>query len=169
VTYETFGAVDIGTKEPTGRTVTGKIDQEHAKLLNHLIQQVRDLHSATSTAGARLEDQSHRAMVAELQHDHEEAIAALSDKVLALGGEPAQRGDLGSLIERGRVVINQLRGERGLIESMATNEETLGHELRRALATPHLPGDLRTLIGQILETEERHTARHSELLGRFVG
>jgi uncharacterized protein (TIGR02284 family) len=167
--YKTFGGVGIGPTDPSGSPLLETIARDLAKMLNHLIHLARDLTAATEAAARRLEDDKLRDLVWELDGAHDEMILELGDYVVELGQGPARRGDMMSMVERARVALGRRKGDRGVIQAMAANEESLCSAYRRALATPHLPVKLMELLRRGLAREEQHVAYYNHLLGRFVG
>ena len=164
-----LGAVQIGAALPGGRSLRARIDGEMAHLLNHLLHLHFDLNGAYDSALSRIDDDDLRLRMSRMRDSHIGIIAEISALVVALGKTPTRSGDWHGVLERGRVVLGDLRGQRGIIEAMASNEEELSGAYREALAHPGLPADVAQVLSKASQQEAVHRAFYNELLGRFVG
>ena len=164
-----MGPVQIGAAVPSGRSIHARIDSDLAHVLNHLLHLGYDLSGAYKTAIARLEDPELTKRLQHIDDSHEGHLRELSDCVLNLGEMPTTSGDLHGLLERGRVILGDLRGPSGILKAMAANEEEMCSAYRAALARPGVPIEVSAVLSRSLAHETRHRALYDRLLGRFVG
>src|SRR5690606_24034902 len=68
-----------------------------------------------------------------LRASHKRHFDLLRWCVLSLGGKPAQSESLRGLVERGRVLLGELRGDEGIMRAMAINEAAYRVALRNAI------------------------------------
>ncbi|HEU5059936.1 MAG TPA: hypothetical protein VFU21_25570, partial [Kofleriaceae bacterium] len=87
-----------------------------------------------------------------LEAIHRDQIEHLSALVLQLGGEAADSSNLRSLLDRARVRLRELRGDRGILDALASIEAELVEEYRDAVATVGFTDDERELLAVGLTT-----------------
>lgn len=161
-----MGAISIGAAIPRRRTLASRIDREIAHLLNHLLHLGYDLIAAYSTALARLKSAELRECLHFLGESHRTYLGALSECVINLGYTPTTSGDLHGLLERGRVILGDLRGAVGILKAMAANEEDMCRAYKEALMNPGMPADVRVVISEALAHETHHLILFDRLLKR---
>gem|GEM_PF-4859648 len=167
--YKTFGGVPIGSAGPSQPSLAARINRELAAVLNTLVHLSRDLVVAYSAAVDRLDDTDLRDQLRQLGQTHERNIDMLCDAIKELGHSPARRGDFRAMLERGRVVLGERKGDAGIVRAMAANEELLRSAIQQALARPHLAAAVAEMLDVMLATEQRHHRFYNEALGRFLG
>ena len=86
-----------------------------------------------------------------------------------MGHTPAEKGDLHGMLERGRVVLGELKGDEGILRAMAKNEEEMASAFREAVHDHKLPSDVIEIIKRALAHEDSHRGFFNKALGRFVG
>lgn len=165
----TMGAVHIGATIPGGRSISSKIDEDLAHLLNHLLHLGYDLTGAYKTALARVQSLSFKESLIALGDSNMVHIQELSCCVENLGKTPTHRGDLHGLLERGRVILGDLNGDEGILKAMAANEEEMCSAYKDALSHPGMPVEIGSAIARALAHQTRNCAVYDRLLGRFVG
>lgn len=156
-------AVDVGAYGPSDRSLNDRIDRDLAKRVNHLIRLGHDLVGAYETAIARLDSHEIRESMAVLQSAHLRCIEDLSEQVFLLGAEPAQHGDARSVLEKGRVVIATLRGDRGIVDAMMDNEADMMAAYAEAARLRGLPQEIRDTIAATLADQGRIEAVYGRL------
>lgn len=158
------GGVQIGSTISAGRTTASKIDDELAQSLNHLLHLGYDLSGAYKMALSRLEDSELKQSLDYLDKSHEGLLEDLATCVSSLGKTPTTSGDLHGLLERGRVLLGDLRGDDGILRAMATNEADMCSAYKKVLEQPGLPPEIAVVITSALAHENRHKAIYERLL-----
>jgi uncharacterized protein (TIGR02284 family) len=153
VEHTNLGSIQIGVTSEGGTSVLDKIDNDLAHELNHLVHMANDLSLAYGTAIRRVENDVLRARLQQLDKSHDRYRIELQECVVAMGHKPARGGDVQGLLERGRVIVGQLRGDVGILSAMAANEEVMSQAYRDALGRPILPQKQRAIVERALEHE----------------
>src|SRR5690606_10584177 len=103
-------------------TMTGK-EADPIKMLSNLVELDFDAVEAYEAAIERLEDESSRRKLSEFKADHERHIRDLSDALSRHGTIPPNKGDFKRVLTKGKVVMGQIAGDRGILHAMKTNED----------------------------------------------
>lgn len=168
-TAKTMGGIGIGSAISGDRPITSRIDRDLAQVLNHLLHLGYDLAGAYKTARARLKNPALLERLRAIDESHLGYMRDLSECVVNLGHTPTTSGDLHGLLERGRVILGDLRGELGILKAMAANEKDMCTAYKRALAHPGMPSEISVVISKALAHETRHRVLYDHILGRYVG
>jgi|YelNatPaOPRAMG01_1025707.scaffolds.fasta_scaffold204968_1 uncharacterized protein (TIGR02284 family) len=122
--------------------------EEVVSILNDLIQTCRDSHEAFERAADNVHRVDLKTPLNELSHQQAIFAGELEDQVRSLGGEPAKRGHLGSLLERGLGEIGSRFKEKDdpaiLAECQKVADDSLRH-YQHAL-NEDLPADVRMIV-----------------------
>lgn len=165
-----FGAVQLGTVDsPSGEGLLERIQDDHAALFMHVLSVANDLHLAYGTAIKRMSAGPLRQGMIELDQSHDQIRAELAEFVRALGDSPNEHGNLHGLWDRAKVVLAELRGDEGILQAMADNEEELASALREVRHMPGLPENAQEILERGIEMERTHRSFYDRALGRFVG
>lgn len=139
----------------TGPTPTVSNDKI-IKLLNNLIQLDFDAIGAYEAAIARLEDATARSRLQEFMQDHVRHTENLSKLVRQHGGTPKNKGDMKSVLTKGKVVMANIAGDNAILKAMRSNEDETNEKYEKALKTDGLDAATRQVLQQNLEDERRH-------------
>lgn len=131
---------------------------EVVNLLNDLIHLDIDAVRAYGQAIDNIKDTSARDMLVGFRGDHERHVNDLSAMVRNYGGEPAERPDLKGVLLEGMTAIRSAMGEVPALRAMRDNERLTNRRYAKALETPGLPDEVRSLIAANREDERRHLA-----------
>lgn len=138
-------------------TIRGK-ELDVTKMLCDLIELDFDAIEAYQASIDRLEDfmvqQQMRAFLA----DHERHVRELTTVVESLGGSAPTKGDFKRVLTKGKVVIGQIAGDRGILMAMKSNEDDTNQAYEQAARRHDLPADTRDLLQRNLADERRHRA-----------
>jgi uncharacterized protein (TIGR02284 family) len=136
-------------------TLVGK-ESALVDLLNDLIQLDFDAIEAYEAALSRLDDTASKEQLRQFMGDHERHTRELGALVWELGGHPAQKADIKSLLTKGKVVISNLAGDSGILQAMKTNEDDTNTAYERAAAREDVPPRIREVFQRNLVDERRH-------------
>lgn len=138
-------------------TFVGK-QSDLADFLKSLLELEYDAIAAYTSAIERLDELSFKIRFEQFRSDHERHTRTLSDALLRLGVDPPATPDVKALLTQGKVVIGKLRGDRGILIAMRSNENDTNTAYERAIARPDLEPELETWVAQALNDERRHRA-----------
>ena len=138
-------------------TFVGK-QADLADFLKSLLELEYDAIAAYNTAIERLDELSFKIRFEQFRSDHERHTRTLSDALLRLGVDPPARPDVKAILTQGKVVIGKLRGDRGILLAMRSNENDTNTAYERAVARPDLEPELESWVAQGLADERRHRA-----------
>jgi uncharacterized protein (TIGR02284 family) len=149
-------------------TMTGK-EQDVMKLLVNLIELDYDAIEAYEAAIERLEDATSRSKLSEFMADHERHTVNLGTLVGEMGGTPPNKGDIKRVLTKGKVVLGNIAGDRGILAAMKMNEDDTNKAYERAAARQDLPGNVLAVVTRNLTDERRHRAWIVERLEQLEG
>lgn len=138
-------------------TMTGK-EEDFVRMLKNLIELDFDAVEAYQAAIARLEDRSSRETLADFMNDHLRHTRDLSEVVHQMGGVPPKGGDFKRVLTKGKVVIGNIIGDRGVLMAMKSNEDDTNAAYERVVKRTDLSPDLLDLLQRNLADERRHRA-----------
>src|SRR3954463_5964361 len=98
-------------------TMTGS-EKDLVPLLNNLIEIDHDAIEAYQAAISRLSLASDQEQLRQFMEDHRRHVTDLSQLVRDLGAQPSSGGDLKQVLTKGKVVLGQITGDRGILEAM---------------------------------------------------
>ena len=139
---------------------TMTLSQKQCDDLNDLIELDFDAVEAYQAAIERLDDAECRSRLTEFKGDHERHIKDLSALVTAAGYKPATKGDAMRFLTKGKVVIANVAGDKGVLTAMRSNEETTNQKYDEALGNDRFAAspEIRQVLTRNREDERRHTA-----------
>lgn len=127
--------------------------------LKNLIQLDFDAIEAYRAAIKRIDHAEIKTRVGEFMSDHERHTRELSELVRELGDTPPTSGDIKAMLTKGKVVIGNLIGDRGVLKAMKSNEDETNTAYEQALARTDIsPVRVREVLERNLEDERRHRA-----------
>jgi uncharacterized protein (TIGR02284 family) len=126
--------------------------------LINLIELDYDAVEAYEAAIERLDDATSRPTLASFKDDHQRHIHDLSSFVRRMGGEVPTSGDFKRVLTKGKVVIGEILGDRGVLMAMRSNEDDTNMAYEHACARTDLSQDLRHVLDSNLADERRHRA-----------
>lgn len=138
-------------------TIRGR-ELDVPSLLSHLIELDFDAIDAYQAAIDRLDDFLHQQQLRGFLADHERHVRELSDLVARAGVDAPTKGDLKRVLTRGKVVIGQLVGDRGILLAMKSNEDDTNHTYEHAVRRHDLTLEVRETLQRNLSDERRHRA-----------
>lgn len=138
-------------------TIRGK-EVEVTRLLCDLIELDFDAIEAYQAAVDRLDDFMTQQQLRAFMADHERHVRELSEFVSRSGAAPPTKGDFKRILTKGKVVIGQLVGDRGILMAMKSNEDDTNRAYEHAVRRHDLSTELRELLQRNLSDERRHRA-----------
>lgn len=127
--------------------------------LKNLIELDFDAINAYQAAIDRLDSPIFKTAMREFMADHERHIQELTGVVLDMGDAPPTKGDLKSILTKGKVLIGQITGDAGILSAMHSNEEDTNTAYERSLSRDDvIPPNIFTILARALEDERRHKA-----------
>lgn len=146
-------------------TIRGK-ELDVTKLLCNLIELDFDAIEAYQAAVDRLDDFMTQQQMRAFMADHERHVRELSEFVTRLGAQPPTTGDFKRVLTKGKVVIGQLVGDRGILMAMKSNEDDTNRAYEQAVRRHDLTTELRETLQRNLSDERRHRAWIEDRLGQ---
>lgn len=138
--------VTLGEGAPSEEPLVDRALEHLVDLVNRLLRREMAAAEAVETAEERLEAPDHALLARAIENGHRDRIDALSELVIQLGGEPAHRSSLRSLLDRTRVRLRERRGDGGVLEALASIEAELADEYRDDVATVGFTDDERAIL-----------------------
>lgn len=149
-------------------TTTGT-EASVTEMLHDLIELDHDASDAYATAIGRLTDPPSKARLQQFKADHDRHVRELGGALTALGAQPPTKGDLKSILSRGKVLLGSLAGDTAILRAMKDNEDDTNTAYERATTRSDLgmSPELELLLSNNLGDERVHRdwieARISEL------
>ncbi len=122
--------VPLGGGGTSQEPVVDRALEHLADIVNHLIRRETAAATAVGSARERLEGDDHAALLRAIEVAHGVRVETLARLVYALGGEPADRGGLRSLLDRARVLLAARHGDPGILEALAEIEGEIADQYR---------------------------------------
>jgi uncharacterized protein (TIGR02284 family) len=138
-------------------TIRGK-EVDVNKMLCDLIELDFDAIEAYQAAIDRLEDFMVQQQMRAFMADHERHVRDLSGIVEAAGVTAPTKGDFKRVLTKGKVVMGQIVGDRGILMAMKSNEDDTNQAYEQAVRRHDLSVDTRDLLQRNLADERRHRA-----------
>ncbi len=113
------------------------VTEQQAADLNDLIALDYDALGAYEAAVERVDNIELKDKLDQFKADQQRHIDEWSSLVSGSGFSPATSGDARRLLERGRVVIAKIAGDRGVLRAIRSNEQTTKRKYEDALANEH--------------------------------
>lgn len=137
------------------------------KLVNALIELGLDAVETYETAIDRVDDIDDRERFEAMRAAHARQVVALQSLVSEHGDTPANSPDLRRMIDKGKVVIASLMGDRLVLFAMKNIEANLVDAYESALEHPMLPPDIRESLVRFRNEGRSHVAALEERLVSF--
>ena len=134
--------------------------------LKHLIALDFDAMSAYQAAIDRLGSPRYRRALKEFMTDHWRHTQQLTPIVEELGDIAPTHADAKSILTKGKVLLGQLAGDRGILIAMHSNEEDTNSAYEQASARPDVPLHIREILQNALSDELRHRTWIERTLGQ---
>ncbi len=131
-------------------------NQMMAEELNQLIYLNFDAIEAYQMAIERLENAEYRQYLEEFKADHARHIDELKELVLWMGNAPAKTADAKRLLTKGKVFLGNLRGDKGILQAMKSNEDQTNSRYEQSLHNLRYSQDMADVLRQHLDDERRH-------------
>lgn len=138
-------------------TLIGK-ETDLVDTLKNLMELDFDAVSAYQAAIDRLENPSYKTAMRAFLADHIRHTTELRPAVLALGGAPPSGADAKALLTKGKVLLGQIVGDRGILMAMRSNEEDTNTAYERSLMRTDLTAPVIDILQRGLADERRHRA-----------
>jgi uncharacterized protein (TIGR02284 family) len=138
-------------------TIRGR-EVDVTRLLCDLIELDFDAIEAYQAAIDRLDDFMTQQQLRAFMADHERHVRELSEFVGRTGTVAPTKGDFKRILTKGKVVIGQLVGDRGILMAMKSNEDDTNRAYEQAVRRHDLSTELRELLQRNLSDERRHRA-----------
>lgn len=126
------------------------------QVLNSLIHLDFDAIEAYEAAIKRVGDDKLRGPLLEFKEDHEAHTRKLSEWVTKLGGTPADKGDLKSILTSGKVALASISESMGVLKAMQSNEEETNRKYEEALEQVTEPPELVEALLHNRDDERKH-------------
>lgn len=127
-----------------------------AKELNALIRLNVDAIEAYSAALERLENADYRLAMEEFRADHARHVDELKEMVLWMGAAPAKTGDSMQILTKGKVALGNLRGDKGILQAMKSNEDNTNAVYEKEIGKLRYSQDMADVLKYHLDDERRH-------------
>jgi uncharacterized protein (TIGR02284 family) len=138
-------------------TIRGR-EVDVTRMLCGLIELDYDAIDAYQAAIDRLDDLLNKQQMRGFMEDHERHVRELSEFVTRSGVDAPTKGDFKRVLTKGKVVIGQLVGDRGILMAMKSNEDDTNQAYEQAVRRHDLATDLRETLQRNLADERRHRA-----------
>ncbi len=138
-------------------TIRGK-EVTVTRMLCDLIELDFDAIEAYQAAVDRLQDFMVQQQLRAFMADHERHVRELSEIVRGQGGEAPTKGDFKRVLTKGKVVIGNLVGDRGILMAMKSNEDETNQAYEQAVRQHDLTSEVREVLQRNLADERRHRA-----------
>lgn len=133
-----------------------QVDKKVVGELNKLIELEFDAIGAYEAAIKRLESRELSATLDTFLSDHRRHLTELTEAVVRLGGRPKTHGDAKRVLTKGKVVLGDIIGDRGIIKAMDSNEKETNAKYEAALKLRGLPPNVVSMLERALEDERTH-------------
>lgn len=135
--------------------------------LNNLIELDFDAIEAYQAAIDRLDDGTAKEQLRQFMGDHQRHTRELGEIVRELGGTPPTQGDFKRYLTKGKVVLAEIAGDKGILQAMKSNENDTNTAYERALQRNDIQSRAQNVLQRNLEDERRHRAWIEERLSRM--
>ncbi len=131
-------------------------DRELFRLLKRILFLANDLCLAYGTAIRRIDEDSIRETLIEMDKSHDRYRVELSDFICELGYDAPDTGGLHGVVERGRVIVADLSGDGAILRAMAKNEAELLAAYEEAAQQSGLPQKISEFLARAVLYEKTH-------------
>lgn len=126
--------------------------------LKDLVELEYDTVEAYQAAINRIESEEYLDKLREFKKDHLRHITELTNYLQKVGETAPTGADLKSLLTQGKVVIMELRGDKGVLLAMKSNEEETNRAYERLNEFENISPEVKELLERNLQDERRHFA-----------
>jgi bacterioferritin (cytochrome b1) len=137
--------------------------------LKHLVALDYDAISAYQAAVDRLESSRYRRALREFMTDHWRHIQELTPIVSEFGEAAPTHPDAKVVLTKGKVLIGQIAGDRGILSAMRSNENDTNLAYENACSRIDVPVNIREILQRSLMDERRHRAWLERVLTQSPG
>lgn len=127
-----------------------------ANELNTLIRLNFDAIEAYTAAIERLENADYRQALTEFRADHARHVEELKELVHWMGAAPAKTGDTLQILTKGKVALGNLRGDKGILQAMKSNEDHTNEVYEKEIGKLRYSQDMADVLKYHLDDERRH-------------
>ena len=127
-----------------------------ANELNTLIRLNFDAIEAYTAAIERLENADYRQTLTEFRADHARHVEELKELVHWMGAAPAKTGDAMQILTKGKVALGNLRGDKGILQAMKSNEDHTNEVYEKEIGKLRYSQDMADVLKYHLDDERRH-------------
>ncbi len=127
-----------------------------ANELNTLIRLNFDAIEAYTAAIERLENADYRQALTEFRADHARHVEELKELVHWMGAAPAKTGDTMQILTKGKVALGNLRGDKGILQAMKSNEDHTNEVYEKEIGKLRYSQDMADVLKYHLDDERRH-------------
>lgn len=138
-------------------TMTGK-EGNPLHMLYKLIELDHDAIEAYDAAIERVEDSVSKSALVAFRADHERHVDELSAVLHGMGFDAPSKGDIKRVLTKGKVIVGNIVGDRGILLAMKTNEDDTNVAYERAMARADLAPEVKEILARNLADERRHRA-----------
>lgn len=124
--------------------------------LNELIRRNKDSLAGIGDALEFVTKPELREGLRKLRTSHEHHIDLLGGTVLLLGGAPAAEQDWHHWISEGKVYLGKLRGDKGVLQAVHSEEEDLRDEYFKKIGELKNSPEAVSMIREILDDSEKN-------------
>jgi uncharacterized protein (TIGR02284 family) len=133
-------------------------ESDLVEALKNLIELDFNAIEAYEAAVERLDDATTRQTMMAFMADHERHTQVLRQVVFQMGGEVPAKGDFKRVLTKGKVVIGEIIGDRGILMAMKSNEDDTNAAYENAAARTDVDSELQQILDRNLADERRHRA-----------
>ena len=139
-------------------------NQQMADELNALIRLDYDAIAAYELAIEQLESAEFKQKLGEFRDDHVRHTQNLADLIRWMGAAPVKAGDAMQMMTKAKVHLVNLRGDKGILQAMKSNEDNTNAGYEKAIRNLRASQDMADVLRENLEDERRHRAWLEETL-----
>jgi uncharacterized protein (TIGR02284 family) len=125
-------------------------------MLKNLVQLDYDAVLAYEEAIDRVDDVVTKRKLGEFKSDHERHIRELSEALVSMGETAPTKGDLKSVLTKGKVVLASIRGDEAILKAMRSNEDDTNSAYERAAQRTDTSPTIGAILARGLDDERRH-------------
>jgi uncharacterized protein (TIGR02284 family) len=131
-------------------------ESSFVEMCSDLIELDFDAIEAYEAAIDRFESDDYKHVFRQFLADHERHVRELSEVVRRNGSTPPSKGNFKRLLTKGKVVLGNMAGDRGILKAMKTNEDDTNEAYERASGRFDVPAETKAVLERALQDERRH-------------
>lgn len=125
-------------------------------LVQDLLYLEHDAIAAYDATIDKLDNQAHKAKIAEFRSDHVEHVETLRRMADLLGIEAPEKGDAKQMLTTGKIAFANLFGDSAILKAMKTNEDDTVSAYERASRHSDAVPESQAFFAKALADEQRH-------------